>query len=86
MTDRSERSEADRRAAEPARAPGRADDECLRCGRTIESLGVHEFRTGGSTGAAHLLLGQWAELGEDKVRMEILSCRSCRHLEFRAPG
>jgi hypothetical protein len=86
MTDLGERGAWDRGDAQAVPATGRADDECLRCGRTIESLGVYEFRTGGSTGAAHLLLGQWAELGEDKVRMEILSCRACRHLEFRAPG
>jgi hypothetical protein len=86
MTDLGDPGAPVRREAAGA-APGRrADDECLRCGTTIESLGVYEFRTGGSTGAAHLLLGQWAELGEDKVRMEILSCRSCRHLEFRAPN
>ena len=86
MTDLGERSAWDRGEATAVPVPGRADDECLRCGRTIESLGIHEFRTGGSTGAAHLLLGQWAELGEDKVRLEILSCRACRHLEVRAPG
>jgi hypothetical protein len=86
MTDLGERGAWDRGEAKAVPVPGRADDECLRCGRTIESLGIHEFRTGGSTGAAHLLLGQWAELGEDKVRMEILSCRACRHLQFRAPG
>jgi hypothetical protein len=61
-------------------------NRCLRCGAPIESLGVHEFRTGGSTGAAHLLFGQWAELGEDKLAFEILACSACRHVELRLPA
>ena len=61
-------------------------NRCLRCGATLQSLGVHEFRTGGSTGAAHLLFGQWAELGEDKLAFEILACSACRHVELRLPA
>jgi hypothetical protein len=64
----------------------RSSLECLRCGQPIESQGVHEFRTGGSTGAAHLLFGQWAELGEEKLSFEIFACPACRHVELRLPG
>jgi hypothetical protein len=67
-------------------ATRRAGTDCLRCGAPVEALGVHELRTGGSTGAAHLLFGQWAELGEDKISVEIFACRVCRRLEFRAPS
>lgn len=76
--------------AAPAEPPdggiGIPANRCLRCGAPIESLGVHEFRTGGSTGAAHLLFGQWAELGEDKLAFEILACSACRHVELRLPA
>ena len=67
--------------------PGRDDGvSCLRCGRPIVSLGVTELRTGGSTGATHFFLGQWAELGEGKLRVEVLACEACGHLEFRSAG
>jgi len=74
-------------------APGDADEAtrrdglaCLRCGARVEAMGVHELRTGGSTGAAHLLFGQWAELGEEKLSVAVFACRVCRHLEFRVPS
>lgn len=58
-------------------------DQCLRCQQPIESLGVEELRTGGTTGGWKLLFGEWAELGEDKLPVELFVCRSCRHVEFR---
>jgi hypothetical protein len=64
---------------------GLAPDACLRCGSTMESMGVEEFRTGGTTGGWKLLLGEWAELGEGKLQFEILVCRTCRHVELRSP-
>lgn len=67
-----------------ADAPDRTT--CLRCAGTLSSLGVRELRAGGMTGAAHLLLGQWAELGEEKIAVEILVCNTCRRLEFVAAG
>jgi hypothetical protein len=60
-------------------------DTCLRCGSPIKSIGIREFRTGGSSGAAKLIIGEWAELGEEKLRIEVLVCETCRHLELRAP-
>jgi hypothetical protein len=59
---------------------------CLRCSGALSSLGVRELRAGGMTGAAHLLLGQWAEIGEEKLAVEILVCNACRRLEFVAAG
>jgi hypothetical protein len=69
----------------PSSGDRRPDNACLRCGSTISSDGIHEFRTGGSTGATHFFLGQWAELGEDKVTLEVYVCRQCRHVELRSP-
>ncbi len=58
---------------------------CVRCGGTLVSMGVQEFRTGGSSGAMHLVFGDWAELAEDLLSFEILACKTCRRAEFRIP-
>jgi hypothetical protein len=57
---------------------------CLRCGSVIESLGVEEFRTGGTSGGIKLVIGEWGELGEKKLPFEVLVCPTCRFTEFRA--
>lgn len=64
-----------------ARAAGR---DCLRCGTAIESMGIEEFRTGGTSGGLKLLIGEWGELGEQKLPFELLVCPLCRFTEFRA--
>jgi|GEM_PF-1230573 len=56
---------------------------CLRCKRELVSLGTPAFRIGGSSGAAHLFFGNWAELGESTVEFEVLACDSCGHVELR---
>jgi hypothetical protein len=58
---------------------------CLRCKRELTSLGTPAFRIGGSSGPAHLLFGNWAELGESTVEFEVLACDSCGHVELRLP-
>jgi hypothetical protein len=68
--------------ATPARIP---DGTCLRCGAALESLGTEEFRTGGTTGGWKLLFGEWAELGENMLRLEVRACTSCRQVDFRVP-
>ena len=75
----------DTRAGDEATQARAAGLDCLRCGAPIEPEGLQDFRTGGSTGAAHFFLGQWAELGEGKVTLEVYVCRECRHVEFRVP-
>jgi hypothetical protein len=62
------------------------DGACVRCGSPLESLGVERFRTGGTTGGWKLLFGEWAELGEDMLDLEVLACRTCRRVELRVPG
>lgn len=68
-----------------SRGAGIASDQCLRCGGSIQSLGIEEFRVGGTGGGWKLIFGEWAELGEAKVGLEVLACLSCRHVELRAP-
>jgi hypothetical protein len=62
-----------------------ADDACLRCGGTLESMGVEKFRTGGTGGGWKLLFGELAELGEGMIPLELLGCRRCRRVELRLP-
>jgi len=48
-------------------------------------MGVEEFRVGGTTGGWKLLFGEWAELGEGKLNLEVLACGSCGKVELRVP-
>jgi len=63
-------------------APG---DTCLRCGAELHALGETDLRTGGSRGAWKLIFGEWAELGEGTMKVELLACPRCRRLELRLP-
>ena len=62
-----------------------AADACLRCGGTMTSMGVEEFRVGGTSGGWKLLFGEFAELGEDTLALEVLACGACHRVEFRVP-
>ena len=62
-----------------------APDVCLRCGAPIQSMGVDEFRVGGTTGGWKLLFGEWAEVGEGMLRLEVFACGSCGKVELRVP-
>ena len=53
------------------------------CIRDSTSMGTHDFRFGGMTGGFKLLLGEWAELNEEKLRLEVLACPDCRRVELR---
>jgi len=58
---------------------------CLRCHAELHSLGETDLRTGGSRGAWKLIFGEWAELGEGMMRVELLACPRCRRLELKLP-
>jgi hypothetical protein len=62
------------------------DDACLRCGNPLTEWGTHEFRTGGTTGGAKLLFGEWAELGEEKIPLELRYCGACGQVDIRLPA
>ena len=36
--------------------------KCIWCGEQMQSVGVREFRTGGTSGGWKLVFGEWAEL------------------------
>jgi hypothetical protein len=58
---------------------------CLRCDVELRDLGPAEFRVGGTSGGWKLFFGEWAELGEDMVTLDLLACPKCRHVELRLP-
>ena len=72
------------RASRNAEAAAR-DRTCLRCGGQMESAGVVPFRVGGTTGKWKVLVGEWAELGEGLLELEIRRCNSCGYVELRTP-
>ena len=59
---------------------------CLRCGGPMESMGIVDLRVGGTTGKWKLLVGEWAELGEGLIHLELRACPRCSHVEFRLPA
>ena len=61
------------------------DGACLRCGSSLQTLGTEEFRTGGTSGGWKLVFGEWAELGENMLRLEVRVCSSCRQVDLRVP-
>jgi hypothetical protein len=65
--------------------PAPVGTTCLRCGGVLQSMGVEEFRTGGTSGGWKLLVGEWAELGEEMLKLEVLACGSCGFVEMRMP-
>lgn len=70
---------------EATTSPRVEPDACLRCGSALQSMGVEEFRVGGTTGGWKLLMGEWAELGEGKLGFEVRACRACGNVELRMP-
>ena len=58
---------------------------CLRCGTELQSIGTEQFRVGGTSGGWKLLFGEWAEVGEEMLTLEVLACPSCRKVELRVP-
>ena len=65
--------------------PRTNDLDCLRCHAAIESLGVEQFRVGGTSGGWKLVFGEFAELGEGMLSFEVLACSTCGHVELRMP-
>jgi hypothetical protein len=65
---------------------GAAEDSCVRCGGALPSIGVEQFRVGGTSGGWKLLFGEMAELGENLLSLEALACQDCRRVELRVPA
>lgn len=74
------------RRTHPATTSAPSSGQCLGCRGPLESIGVERFRVGGSTGGWKLVFGEWAELGEGMIDMEVLGCPQCRRVELRVPS
>jgi len=64
----------------------RPEDACPRCGGPLSSMGVEQFRVGGTSGGWKLLFGEWAELGEETLPLEVFACERCRRVELKVPA
>ena len=58
---------------------------CLRCGTIMTSMGIEQFRTGGTSGGWKLLFGEWAEVSEDMLPLAVSACGHCGYVELRRP-
>jgi NAD-dependent dihydropyrimidine dehydrogenase PreA subunit len=58
---------------------------CVYCRVPLQFWEAEELRSGGSTGAGRMLLGQWGELGEHKVGVQLYVCPRCGTVVFRNP-
>jgi len=68
-----------------ATSVGSGGDRCIACNGVMRSIGIEPFRVGGTTGGWKLLVGEWAELGENMLSFEVLACTACRRVELRMP-
>lgn len=68
-----------------SKGPQQTTDTCLRCQQPLWSFGQQEFRVGGTTGGWKMMFGEFAELGEDMIPLEMLACRACGKVELRVP-
>jgi hypothetical protein len=58
---------------------------CLRCGAELQLMGTEQFRVGGTSGGWKLLLGEWAEVPEEMLALELHACPQCMKVELRVP-
>jgi len=68
-----------------ATMPTASEDTCMRCNAPLYAMGIERFRVGGTSGGWKMLFGEWAELGEQMLPLEVFACTSCRKVELRVP-
>lgn len=56
--------------------------QCYACQSKMQSLGQLPIRTGGVKGAWHLLLGDWADVAEGILPLDVYRCPQCKRVEF----
>lgn len=59
---------------------------CTRCNSPLDLVGEEDFRTGGSTGIAAMFLGNFNQLNEGILALQMYRCAQCGHVEFFLPG
>ncbi|NLE21890.1 MAG: hypothetical protein GX624_03780 [Actinobacteria bacterium] len=59
--------------------------ECTVCGGELCTMGVEGIRMGGIHGAWGLAIGNWSDVTEHVMKVEMLFCKECRRMELRLP-
>jgi hypothetical protein len=54
------------------------------CGTAMEFAEKANFRVGGTSGGWKLLFGEWAELGESMIPLNIYVCPQCGRIQLYA--
>ncbi len=58
--------------------------KCSSCGYTARLVYTADFRIGGTSGGWKLLFGEWAELGEEMIPLNVYFCGNCGKIELYA--
>jgi predicted nucleic-acid-binding Zn-ribbon protein len=58
--------------------------KCSSCGNVAVYVYTASFRIGGTSGGWKLLLGEWAEIGENMIPMNVYVCQNCGKIELYA--
>jgi predicted RNA-binding Zn-ribbon protein involved in translation (DUF1610 family) len=58
--------------------------KCDSCGATMQFTGEAPFRIGGTSGGWKLVFGEFAELGEKMLPLNIYVCPQCGKVELYA--
>lgn len=58
--------------------------KCNACGQNAQLLYTAEFRIGETSGGWKLFFGEWAELGESMIPMNVYVCPNCGKVELYA--
>ena len=56
--------------------------KCIGCHGEMERLAQVPVRVGGTTGGWHLLVGDWADMTERILKLDVYRCDTCRRVEF----
>jgi len=68
--------------AADARSMTVTDALCPLCRAPLQALGQIPIRTGGKEGASAFFFGEWAELGERILPLDLYRCTRCGRLEL----
>ena len=59
-----------------------AQAQCIACKTPMRTLGQLPIRIGGTSGGWHLLLGEWADITEGVLPLDVFRCDRCGRVEF----
>jgi len=55
---------------------------CFVCNNPMMPLGAIPVRVGGTSGGWHLLIGEWADVGEKTLSIDMYRCNQCRRVDM----